>query len=306
MRIVVTGGTGFVGKWLVKEIAKHNNEIILLIIDENDKPIEFQNMANIKYVVCPLDKLETIDSNEISNKPIDVFMHLAWVGTSGQARADENVQLDNVKYACSAVRLAKRLGSKKYINAGSIMEYESFYTLSKSNPAQPTMLYSVAKLSQDFFSKALCNKLGIEYVNLIIGNIYGVGEKSQRFINAMSRKMLRNEKIELTDCTQQYDFIYAEDAARAVYLVLEKGANNNSYYIGNSSPKILKEYVLEMKRVLNSKSEIVFGAVPFTNTPLSYQEFDMAKLSNELSFKPEISFEKGIAMIKEWLLNEEF
>ena len=306
MRIVITGGTGFVGKWLVKEIAQHHNEVILLTIDENDKPIEFNHLVNIKYVVCPLDKLETIDSNEISDKQVDVFMHLAWVGTSGVTRSDEDIQINNVKYACAAVKLAKKLGVRRFINAGSIMEYEAFYTLSSNRAVPSTMMYSVAKLSQDFFSKTLCNKLEMEYINIVIGNIYGVGEKSQRFINVMAKKMMKNERVELTECMQKYDFIYASDAARAVYLVIEKGVNNNSYYIGNSEPTILKEYVLEMKRILNSNSEIVFGAVPFTNVALSYQEFDMAKLKRELGFIPETSFEKGITMMKEWLLNEEF
>lgn len=305
MRIVITGGTGFVGKWLVKEIARHNNEIILLTIDENDKPIEFNYLVNVKYVVCPLDKLESIEARTITSQPIDVFMHLAWVGTSGPIRSDEKIQLNNVRYACDAIRLAKALGAKKYINAGSIMEYESFYSLTANNVVYPTMMYSAAKLTEDFFSKILANSLNIEYVNLIIGNIYGVGEKSQRFINVITKKMIKNEKVELTECTQNYDFIYAEDAARAVYLVLEKGLNNNSYYIGNSKPKMLKEYVLKMKEALSSNSEIVFGAIPFTSVPLSYKEFEMDKIHRELGFEPSVSFDEGISLMKEWLTQED-
>lgn len=306
MRIVITGGTGFVGKWLVKEIARHGNEIIILTIDENDKPVEFKELSNIRYVVCPLDKLESIEVKSISDKPVDVFMHLAWVGTSGPSRSDENIQLNNVRYACSAIRLAKALGAKRYINAGSVMEYESFYSLIANNTVSPTMMYSTAKLTEDFFSKILANSLSIEYINLIIGNIYGVGEKSQRFINVITKKMMKNERIELTASTQNYDFIYAEDAARAVYLVLEKGLNNNSYYIGNNKPTMLKEYVLKMKEILSSSSEIVFGAIPFTSVPLSYKEFEMDKIHRELGFEPIISFEQGITLMKAWLINEGF
>ena len=165
--------------------------MILLTIDEQDKPDAFINDSRVTFVVCPLDSLATINPSRITVKQVDAFLHLAWVGTSGILRADEKVQIKNVEYACDAVRLAKKLGCSRFVNAGSIMEYEAFYTLTKSGmKSNPNMMYSIGKLAEDLSCKTVSAAVDIAYCNVVIGNIYGVGEQSQRFINVMLKKLL--------------------------------------------------------------------------------------------------------------------
>ena len=306
MRFIITGGTGFIGKWIVSEIINHGDSALLLTINDKDRPPEFSKYKNIEYIECPLDSLGTIDINIFPNEEFDVFLHLAWAGTSGELRANESVQLKNVEYSCYAVKLAKKLGCKKFINAGSIMEYEAFYTLIDGGfYASSNMMYSIGKLTADLSCKTLANRIGIDYSNVLIGNIFGAGEKSQRFVNVVIRKMLENAEINLTSCEQEYDFIYASDAARAIYLVCLNGKSNQSYYIGNKESRPLKEFVLKMKSVLGSQSKVNFGAVPFNNFPLSYKEFNMQKIYEELRFEPKVTFEEGVSLVERWINSEE-
>jgi nucleoside-diphosphate-sugar epimerase len=210
-----------------------------------------------------------------------------------------------VQAACDAVKLAARLGCKRFVNAGSIMEYEAMSYIPQAG-ATPGMgnIYSTAKLAADFMAKTTAAKEHIEYCNVIISNIYGIGEKSGRFLNSVMRKMLQNESIAMTQGTQLYDFIYVTDAVKAIILAGINGEANTSYYIGNETQRPLREFVLDMKEILQSKSELLFGRVPFTGAMLSYREFDTEGLKT-LGFRPEISFKEGIKKTQEWIKEEE-
>ena len=139
---------------------------------------------------------------------------------------------------------------------------------------------------------------------MIISNVYGVGERSTRFINATVKKMLSNETIPLTEGIQQYDFIYVTDAVKAFILVAEKGQNLANYYIGNSKQIPLREFVERMYKVLDSSSELQFGVVPMEAIVLDYNELDTGRLERELGFVPQVPFEEGIKRLSDWINTE--
>ena len=303
MRAIVTGATGFLGRQLVEELIAQNNEVTIIVRDINKIPEKWKRSVHV--VEVSLEELAETDISKFHNSVSDMFFHMAWSGTAGNSRTDISLQLDNVKYTCDAVKLAKKMNCNKFINAGSIMEYETmkFIPQDDSRPGLGN-IYSIAKLTADCMAKTLATQEGVSYINVIISNIYGIGEKSPRFLNSTLRKMLKNERIPLTQGTQLYDFIYITDAAKAIILAAQKGKTNHSYYIGNECQQPLKEFVIEMKAILNSKSELIFGEIPYQGAMLTYEEFETKKLS-DLGFKPEISFDKGIQITRDWLLESE-
>lgn len=305
MRAIITGATGFVGRNLVKELIANKIEVTAIIRHNREIPCEWENSRSIKVIYSDLSELGTLAKSNYVKKHGDIFYHLGWYGTSGEERTDINGQLQNIRNTCDAIRLAVQLGCVTFINAGSIMEYEIIKLMTSGNYV-PNMssIYSTAKLSADYMGRALANSLGIKYINVIISNIYGVGEKSARFLNTTIRKMLKNEIIPLTHGNQLYDFIYITDAVRMMRIASMKGNNNESYYIGNSFQEPLKNYLVRMKDVLESKAELVFGAIPLNIPSITYKEFDTCKMENEFGVKPEIDFETGIVKVKNWLMEK--
>lgn len=299
MKVVVTGATGFLGTWLVRELVSQGYEVIAIGRDLARMPEEWLKDNRIECAEYSKEAL--------SKRTADIFFHFAWSGTAGDARADETVQLSNVKLACEAVKVAKAMGCKRFVHAGSLMSYEVVNSFSSENfiPGK-NRVYSIGKLTAEYMSKTIAIAEKIEYVNVIISNVYGVGERSTRFINATVKKMLSNETIPLTIGTQPYDFIYVSDAVKAIILVAEKGQNLGNYYIGNSKQIPLREFVERMYKALESKSDLQFGAVPKEAIQLDYDKLDTERLERELGFIPEVPFEEGINRLSEWLrLSEE-
>ena len=204
------------------------------------------------------------------------------------------------------MELARDLGCRKFVNAGSIMEYEEIKLMNDENQMPDNAsIYRTAKLSAHYMSKTLAHNFGISYCNVIISNAYGAGEKSARFLNTVVRNMMEDKNIAMTEGTQLYDFIYITDVARAIVLAAMKGKDNTDYYIGNIEQRKLKDFVIDAKRILSSSSQLLFGKVAFRPIKLSYKEFDTTKLYKELGYKNTVSFEEGILRLKEQIEKEE-
>ncbi len=303
MRAMVTGATGFVGKELVRELTDNGIDVVAMVRNRNRVPDEWIGDDRIGFVEGNLFELDKEAWDGRDKKKVDLFYHLGWYGTSGMERADIDGQLANVKGTCEAVRMAAALGCNTFINAGSIMEYEVIELMNSGDYA-PGMgnIYSTAKLAADYMARTLANSLSVKYINVIISNIYGAGEKSARFLNTTLRKMIKDETIPLTHGNQLYDFIYITDAVEMIRIAGLSGTSNGKYYIGNSRPKPLKSFLISMKNILESNSELEFGRIPFNVPMLTYEEFDTYKVERELGIMPKVSFEEGIIKMKEWVM----
>lgn len=300
-KVIVTGATGFVGGWLVKELVSMGVKVIAVVRSEESDITALQQYDNVRIVVCPLEEITTIPLLILDND-IDVFYHFAWAGTSGMDRANIKLQLSNIKATCDAVKAASEIGCMKFVNAGSIMEYEAVQYI-PADGTKPALsnIYSTAKQTADFMAKTLAVSLKLSYVNAIISNIYGTGEKSARFINTTIRNFLSKGKTKFTHGEQLYDFIYASDAARAFYLVGESGKSYTSYYIGNPIPYPLKDFITRMRNIVDENIELNFGEMPFQGALLKYTEFDTTKMHKEFGFEIEVTFEQGIEKTVEWI-----
>ena len=298
MEAIVTGAGGFVGRKLVDGLIGSGHEVIAVVRDLRLVPHYLGKQATVLRV--DYDSISDIASkNEVYGS--DVWYHLGWAATSGEGRADVELQLKNVSRACTCVEIADNIGCKKFVNAGSIMEYEAVKMLMENSSVPGAgYIYSTAKLCADLMMKTICAGRRIEYLTAIISNIYGVGESSPRFFNSALKKMMMNEHVSCTSGEQLYDFIYIEEAVQKLIFIAEKGQDNGRYYIGNPKQEQLKTFILEMHRISKSRSELGFGEVPFNGPVLDYAELDPGKLERMGCYN-RYSFEEGVSKTLRWM-----
>ena len=187
MKVIVTGGSGFVGSALIKELLKNNIEV--LSIDRTPNSLRIPKDSRVKQISLSIENIDELEKI-INFGEYEIFYHFAWVGSAGPLRVDELVQTRNALWTVNCLKLAKKIGCKKFICAGSIMEFEvnAAVYAQESKPSK-SYIYGVGKVLAHELCKPIANDIGIELIWAYITNAYGIGENSPRFINTTLKKM---------------------------------------------------------------------------------------------------------------------
>ena len=302
MKAIVTGANGFIGKQLIKELVRRNYQIVALDIRFDDELLNNPNVVCFNVANKEVHELEPV----IPNDNYNCFFHLAWAGTSGPNRANYEMQLNNVKLACQYVELCSKINCKRFLYASSINEMETYEYL-QSDDIEPGVgyIYGTGKLAAHLMAETVAKANNIDFIPVIITNIYGVGEKSARMIYTSLVKLINGEHCSFTEGYQTYDFIYITDAINSIAEVSEKGKPFNRYYIGSGNPKPLREFLLTMRDIVSPGVELGLGDIPFKGIDISYKQFDIKKVEKDTGYVNQIDFEKGIRMTSDWIRNGE-
>ena len=298
-RVIITGADGFVGSNTVQCFLDNGIEVLAMDIVQTPNRLKPQPGLTYKCVdISDVDQLE----KAISEFEYDTFIHFAWAGSAGPQRADYNLQLQNALNTVECMKVAKQQGCSRFVCAGSIMEREVEAAV-HTQGSRPGMgyIYGMGKHIAHCLCKSVAADIGIDLLWPMITNAYGVGELSPRFVNTTLRKIISKEPLQFTAGTQNYDFVYVTDVARAFYAVARDGMPFKEYIIGSGNARPLKEFIIEMQQALAPDVEPQFGDVPFTGTNLPLAAFDTSDIEKDCGFKPSVGFAEGTRMTMEWL-----
>jgi len=298
-KAIVTGANGFVGSAVVRELIVRGIEVIALVHAGHADKLPQSPLLTVRdFGLAYMTDLRHV----LQVAGVDTFYHFAWQGSAGEARADTRLQLSNVQWTLDALELAHAIGCRRFVGAGSIMEHEAMaaaYT--QGHRPGPGYIYAGAKVSAHIMCMVAAAKLGIELVWPEITNAYGVGEVSPRMVNMTIRKCLSGENPHFTAGTQNYDFVYIDDVARAFYLIGTKGKPFHEYIIGSGTARPLRAFLEEMHVAIAPERRFIFGDIPFTGINLPLSAFDCRQTEQDTGFRAKISFSEGCRRTKEWL-----
>ncbi len=302
-RAIVTGANGFIGSAVVRELLA--NCIPVCAIVRNHHRDKLPEHPLLTVVSCGLEEIAKLPDLVEADR-YDIFYHFAWAGSAGPARADTALQLNNAQWTVEALRAAKALGCVRFLCAGSIMEHETMaaaYTA--GNRPGMAYIYGGGKTIAHIMCMSVAANIGIDLIWPEITNAYGVGELSPRMVNTTLQKCLRGESPQFTAGTQNYDFVYIDDVARAFRMIGEDGKPFHEYLIGSSTARPLKEFLLEMKGAVAPDLEFIFGDIPYTGVNLPIDRFDCSKTERDTGFRAKIGFAEGCQKTMEWLKGRE-
>ncbi len=226
---------------------------------------------------------------------IDVFFHFAWGNTDKTTRNDPILQEKNIKYSLDAVNLAKKLGCKKFVGAGSQTEYGRVEgKLNASTPINPDIAYGMAKYAVGRLTNLRCREFGIEHIWVRILSVYGIYDNPNTMISYAINELLAGREPEFTKCEQKWDYLFSEDAGRAFFLIGEKGKANKTYCLGSGIPRPLADYVKTINKLLDKPENTGIGKKDYAPNQVMHLEADISELTADTGFLPSISFEEGL------------
>lgn len=299
-RAIVTGAGGFLGSALCKTLSAQDAEIVAVVRNSETANDTLSSLPHTRIVSCGMESYTHL-AQTLRDFDADVCYHFAWEGSTGAARQDPGIQLRNVAHTCDLVRACAEMRCRRFVYAGSIMEYELEACTRAGLQPPASALYSAAKMSAGYMAGVLAASYGTDYIRTIISNVYGPGEKNPRLIHSSLRSMLAGEACAFSPGEQMYDFVYIDDAAAMFAALGTDGRPNGLYYIGSGAPRRLKAFLTEMRDVAAPEMPSGLGKKNAPACSLQYNEFDLHAVERDTGITAQVSFAEGIRRTAEWI-----
>lgn len=298
---VVTGASGMLGQALARYLTGKGIQVYAVVRPGSERNERMFCHELVSRVECDLSGMAKLPE-QISVR-CDAFFHFGWAGTYGGDRNDLYGQLDNVKYTIEAAEAAHSLGCRVFLGAGSQAEYgrvKEGVKLSGELAANPETGYGIAKLCAGQMSRAFCREKGIRHIWTRILSVYGPGDKDHTMVMSGILAMLNGTVPKYTEGGQIWDYLYCDDAAEACYLAAKKGRDGAVYCIGSGTERRLRDYIEDIRDVVNPAQHIAFGEIPYYDKQVMYLCADISHLREDTGFEPKIPFKEGIRRTAEW------
>lgn len=298
---LVTGANGFIGKALCKELDELGIEVIA-VVRMGANPSSLAGLSCTQLIECDLSDMKLLPS--LIDCRVDVFYHLAWEGSSGDSLSLTDTQVDNIRWTAYAVESAILLGAKKFVFASSVSSNEIIESFVNDRLMSANTAYGASKYAANLIACRECEANNLTYCEALISNVYGPGENSPRLINSTIRKLLKKDHCSFTSAKQLYDFIYIDDAARAISKIGCRKTHNRTYYIG-ADVRPLHEYLEVIRDLVAPQESLGIGDLNGEERYIDYSIIDKDAVESDLKFQCETSFEAGICETRDWIINNQ-
>lgn len=274
MKILVSGGTGFLGSKVVNSFLNKGHEITVLF-RENNKIVD-QNHRNLHY----LKYKEIYNENNFND-----FDAIFYCATRYSYLKGEIIELldANLILPLNLLKTAYKNGIKYFINIDTIID-------------KNINEYSASKSSLRYWIQKFDGSTNI--VNIRIDHFYGPGDKSSKFINNMILSLLNNKKsIDFTKGDQERSFIYIDDVINAISLIIENLDDQKSYQEYNIAGKksYSIKYIVERIKYLtnNNTTKLLWGKLPYRENETFKTKCNLSEI-NSIGWDQETDLDSGL------------
>lgn len=287
--IVLTGGTGFLGRNVVSRILSETDFGLIL-------PVKVP--SNLTQIDSSRGRIEIVDSRKLIEQCEKLGVKINGAIHTATEYGRQGNQIDAVLEANVAlpVRILKLLSDH---NAKFFINSESFFN--KFPNSYPHFAdYSNSKRALHYWFDGYLENMCI--INLYLEHIYGPGDSIEKFVPKLLSD-LRSQLISpilLSNGDQKRDFVFVEDAAqafvKAIYFSNSANFGLHNFEIGTGVATSIRDFVLSMKQATASTNEIKFGALPYRKDEIMMSVADIRK-NQKLGWSSDVSLEVGISRL---------
>jgi UDP-glucose 4-epimerase len=299
MKVLVTGGAGFVGSYVVRELVAGGSDISVILRNPDAAWRLSGVLADLRVVRADLADREAV-ARALGELRPDAVVHLAWDGVLGSARNDL-AQVRNVGLSLMVAEEAARAGAGAWIGLGSQAEYGPCPDrVDETAPTRPTTLYGAAKLAVCIAAERVAALAGMRFAWLRLFSSYGPKDNPAWMIPYLMLSLLRSERPRLTGGEQLWDYVYVEDVARAIAAVTLSSDASNVFNLGSGQVASIRSIAEQIRDRIDPKLPLDFGAIPYRPDQVMHLEADVRRLRRATGWRPQTTLDTGLARTLEW------
>lgn len=296
--IIIDGATSFIGIALIKELLESNCLITAIIRpDSCRKNILKNQFQDLEIIECDIGNLLSLEKIDIS---YDYYYHIAWSSDFENPRYNFQGQFQNVEYLLDALRLAKNLGCHKFLAIGSQAECGIVSTpIDSKTPDAPITAYAKAKCEAYSRACKMSDDLGIDFYWPRLLSAYGLYDRPATLVMSCIASCIKKNIIPITPAEQIWDYVYVNDVAKALKLIIEKGEPKKKYAIASGVGRILKEYINEIAEVFYFPELLEgIGKRQYSEKEVMYLVGNVNELYDDTGMKFDTNFKHNISNLK--------
>ena len=299
MKIIVTGGNGFIGHTLVRHLLNEGNDVKVIDI----KPIKFSH-PKLEFV-----KKSVLEDIRWEMRDCDMVYHLAAeLGVVNSDIKPLNTLAVNIDGTVNVFRCALGTNVKKivYTSSSEVYGEPREIPIKEDSPKSPVSIYGVSKLTAEMYAYGYVKEYGMDINPIRLFNVYGPGQGFEWVVPIFIQKVL-NDKPPLVfgDGSQVRCFTYIADVVNGMETVRKKGKKGEAYNIANTDQITMKEIAELIIKVSekNLKPKIVgFGKETRTKEREIMKRIPSIEKLKSLGWKPEVNIQEGIKKTYNWYI----
>ena len=305
MKILVTGGAGFIGSHLVDRLIQEGNEVVVV---DNLATGKRKNV-NKKAIFYKMDiQSKRIDKVLRNERPL-VLVHLA--AQMNVRHSTEDPQFDaqvNILGTINLLEHAVRHGVRKVTFAssgGAIYGEQEVFPAPETHRTEPLSPYGISKLAGEKYLAYYANATGLRYVALRFANVYGPRQESggeAGVVAIFTRKMLQGEQPIINGTGKQTrDFIYVDDVVESILVTLGEDVQG-IFNVGTGQETAINEGYRILKELTQSTCKDLFGAAKKGEQYRSV--LDVRKIRETFGWDTQVSFQEGLQKTVDYFKGE--
>jgi len=312
MKLLVTGGAGFIGSCFVRHILNKYPEYKVINLDALTYAGNIENLNDVKdnanYTFVHGD---ICDKNLVRDlvSQVDTVVNFAAESHVDRSITGPEIFIDtNVKGTLNLLQASREIGVERYLQVSTDEVYGSlgktgYFT--EATPIAPNSPYSASKASADMLVRAYFETYGMPVLTTRCSNNYGPYQFPEKLIPFFIAQLLKGEKVPVYgDGLNVRDWLYVYDHCAAIDTVLHKGKIGEVYNIGGHNEKTNMEITKIILEALG-KDE---SSIKYVEDRLGHDQryaIDNNKIQTELGWEPSLTFEEGIKLTIDWYLNNQ-
>lgn len=300
MRVLLTGGGGFIGSHACRDLVHAGHAVAVL--SRSRRPWRIDDLlGRIGLIQGDLADLEA-SAEQIRSFAPDAVVHAGWQGVGNQDRNAPG-QVDNIGWMADLMALVHEVGTRVFLGLGSQAEYgPKSDMIGPDDEPRPTTLYGEVKLAAGRIGASLARQYGMRFVWMRVFSTFGPTDHPYWMIPGLIGDLLDGKKPALTAGDQLWDFLFVEDAARAIRLALETDGAQGVYALGSGAAPRLRETIEAVRNAIDPALPLGFGDVPYRPDQVMRLQADTAALRRDLNWEPKVCLEDGLRRTVDWYM----